>query len=242
MAFAFVDVFDAAVQASATTLPVTKTFAAGDSCEMCVTWTSSGGTSVTVADNNGNTWTAVGAARFEGNGPTAFQLFHAKNINAGSTTITATYNAARTNRGICGLRYTGIDTAAAAQISASNEQVPGVTTTDGITTGTMTPTGQPALLVGFVFDTSYGAATYTAGTGFTSRGAFASWAAAFGLNGNTEEKRLTATSAVAATWTSSNVDRATSLGMVLTEAAAAAAFNSGWAQGANKIIGVGVHA
>src|SRR5258708_1581570 len=124
MSFSFVDSGDNALTVGATTITVVKTLSAGGSLAGGVTWQSSGGTSVTVADSQGNTYTQVGSTKFETNGPTAFATFYCSVATGGVTTITATYNGSRQNRGIGFCRYTGLG---ASQVGKSNEQNPGVT-------------------------------------------------------------------------------------------------------------------
>lgn len=125
------------------------------------------------------------------------------NVASGSHTITVTFNSAT-----AAFRYiavkeiggtSGYDAAATAAHAGQFQPTPG-TGTDGLSSGnTSTLSTQPALASGFSMD-STGGATPAAGTGFTSDGTGCLFGGATNLVRG-ENKRVTATTALAATYT-----------------------------------------
>lgn len=126
-------------------------------------------------------------------------LFEALNVTAGTYTITANYSASVGNRAIFFLYDTGSDTNAAQTGTGQSQANPG-TGTDAVTSGNMTPTGQPNAVVG-VSVTFINGSTVTAGTGFTNLGVWTGYNSNAGDTSRVEYKDTTSTGVTAATFT-----------------------------------------
>lgn len=171
-----------------------------------------------VADTQGNTWTVKDTIVEPTN---TFRLTSAvaQNIagGAGANTVTGTFSAAVTNRVVVVGEIRG---AKAASYDASGGQNQGGggpgTGTDAITTGSITPLSQPALV--YALAMACGNNTVSAGTGFT-QGTQLSGILSTSVSLVTESKRITSTAAQAATATQSTALRTLILQMVLDEAA-----------------------
>jgi hypothetical protein len=131
----------------------------------------------------------------------------------GSYTLTLTLGGTRANRRVAVVTRTGIS---AFQTAVSQGQVAAATTTDAVSTSNMTPTSQPAMLSAASF-TASGTATYTQGTGHTSRGALSNWDAIGSFSSLLEDIRLTSTSAVSGLFTIGTSRDTLSSGLVFTE-------------------------
>lgn len=155
----------------------------------------------TITDTNGNTWNKIGTGEAGGVSGMYYNLFECKNVTvAGSTQITVNLSSSVTQRGIAGMEVSGLHTSDAVQDSNYNFLTAPGTGTDAITSGTITPTSQPALVFAFAQD-SGNSDPITAGTGFT----FYACPNCSVINGSSQtyvgEKRVTSTSATAATGT-----------------------------------------
>lgn len=204
MAYAFVgSLADAAATGSSTTIALSSlVIGTGEVLRIFVTWASSGGTTVSsLSDGGTNTYSRVAGPVFDTSGPAAFEIWEAKNTVGGTFTLTATFDGSRSYRGIGVARYSGLDVGASAQ-SVSNKQTNAATSTDAVTSTTLTPAAQPGMLCGICFD-AYNR-TLTAGTGFTSRGNFSAMASTLAAKVQVEDMAITSTSAVAATFTINN--------------------------------------
>lgn len=143
--------------------------------------------------------------------------------NGGATeTVTATFSANVDFPGIIFGEYSGLDPTApftSGEAVGQIQSAPG-TGTDAITTGnTPALATQPCMVYGLCSDITVGFAP-TAGTGFTSRTVV--WATS-DSQARPQDKRVTATTAVAATWTSQashGTDAYSSCVMVFKEAVA----------------------
>ncbi len=142
-------------------------------------------------------------------------IFVAENVSAGSYTPSMSWGGStRTNRAIYAVPVSGLK-AASYQTGAINVQASPGTGTDGITTGNMTPTEQPAIVIGGV--TNGGSInTPAAGTGFTSIGT--AWQFGTGTDlFRAEHLRITSTSALALTMTAGANVRHFSVAVILSE-------------------------
>lgn len=132
-------------------------------------WTTDNLTLNSVADNLGNTYTAVLTKVGGTSGaPYAWGLY-AKNINGGGCTITATFSGSGFFE-IFGHEVSGCDTAGPLDKSASNEQSSPGAGANTINTTSVTPTTDGQYI--FAFATGSGNNTVSAGTSpiaFTSR-------------------------------------------------------------------------
>lgn len=125
----------------------------------------------------------------------------AVNVQAGNYTIVATFHFAITSGAIWVKEIGGVTTNPVDGHHGQNQATP-TTGTDATTSGTATNSVQPALISGFCAN-SQNASFPSAGTGFTSG---SSGAGAVSASYRTESKRITTTTAVAATFTAvSNV-------------------------------------
>jgi hypothetical protein len=144
------------------------------------------GTSATVTDNLGNTYTQ--AVPFSIVSSSTVAIFYAKNITGGACTVTAKPSSTQdVTLGIC--EYSGADTSAPLDTTASS----GGTSTSP-SSGSATPANANSLIVG-ALTTGGSAATITNGSGFTSR------YQAAGTPQTLDVEDKFASSSVAATWT-----------------------------------------
>lgn len=149
-------------------------------------------------------------------------VFVCKDAAAGTFTVTAGTGASSFSfRGISVTVFDGLDNSATAQVVSLNVVNAG-TGTDAVSTGNVTPAGQPAMVYGGVIEVSGSAAVPSAGTGFTSRGTLTTWESVIG-HSLTQDKRITSTSALPVTWTASNGTHSfLTVGLVILEAGGAA--------------------
>lgn len=184
--------------ATATTITVTLTPTAGNLLVFAISGDSQDTTSIALSDNLGshNTFTQI-ATDLVSTVNQRCAWWFAENCKGGATTFTATFSATTRFRTIYVSEYSGIATTASFLNGARAEQIAPLTTTDAVTSGNANATSQPALVWGFSLDVN-GTTTPTAGTGFTSRTGV--WSSATCL-GRPEDKRVTATGNVAATFT-----------------------------------------
>lgn len=119
----------------------------------------------------------------------------------GTTPVTITFDAAADNTAVWVVEASGLGSFVTGERNGAVRDAPG-TATDGVSSGNITPSTQPAMLLAICCNVS-ASNTPTAGTGFTSL------TGVWNYGGGTpfarpEHLRLTSTSAVAATWTASN--------------------------------------
>lgn len=121
------------------------------------------------APSGGNVYTPVRAAQATTGGG-AIRMFTAPITQGVGTkpTVTATQTGA-TLMSIAVHEYSGIDTAAVVDQSATAEDVTGTTATDGETVGPVTPTRDGNMIVSMCVNGGASFSTYVAGTGFTTR-------------------------------------------------------------------------
>lgn len=195
---------------------------AGNALFWIVAYSAASARTITMAGNS-NTYTEVGNFR-----DTTTQIGiiwgYAENVNGGSTELTATFSAAVSSRSIMFAEYSGLRTDGTIygtdEDAQGNQATPG-TGTDGITTGNITPGEQPGVLIGFGFNVIAGN-TPNSGTSFTDRGGVWTFGGANNF-ARLEDRRITATSPVAATLTATNNQRHLSAAIFLREVAAGGA-------------------
>lgn len=201
--------------------PGTITVAAGDTIVAFTTVAQDQTTTMAISDGT-NTYTRV-FTQYDGSALT-YSILVAENVAAGTYTLTATWDGGtRTNRsifafGISGLKTTSFQTGTALW---NSQATPG-TGTDGVTSGTTTPTEQPACLLGWHF-AGAAAGTPATGTGFTSVGTGIQFGLGLDLV-RVQHKRLTSTAGVAATATAAANSAHISMAVVLSEAVAGATY------------------
>lgn len=198
MAYAFVQQNAADNAATATTITVTLTSTAGNLLVFAISGDSLDTTSIALSDNLGthNTFTQI-ATDLVATTDQRCAWWFAANCKGGATTFTATFSATTRFRTFYVAEYSGIVTTSPLLNGARAENANPGTGTDAVSSGNANATSQPALVWGFCIDTN-GSTTPTAGTGFTSRTGV--WSTATCL-GRPEDKRVTATGNVAATFT-----------------------------------------
>ena len=151
-------------------------------------------------------------------------IFVAENVSSGSFTPSVSWGGStRINRAIFAVPVSGLK-AASYQTGAINVQASPGTGTDGVTTGNMTPTEQPACVIGGVANGG-SVNTPAAGTGFTSIGT--AWQFGYGTDlFRAEHQRITSTSALPLTMTAGANVRHFSVAVILSEAVSAATLSS----------------
>lgn len=198
MTYAFVQQNSTDNAATATTITITLTPTAGNLLVFCASGDSLDTTSIALSDNLGshNTFTQI-ATDLVSTLDQRCAWWFAANCKGGATTFTATFSASTRFRTIYVAEYSGIATTSPFLNGARAENIIPGTGADAVSSGNADATSQPALVWGFSLDIN-GGTTPSAGTGFTSRTAV--WSSATVL-GRPEDKRVTATGNVAATFT-----------------------------------------
>lgn len=202
--------------ASASGTSITQGFTVGADDKAIIVWVAFTGviTSVSLSDGT-HTYTTTSTQTSVASTLTHWvNAYYVLNPTPGSYTLTVTLGGSRANRRVAVATLTQIG---AYQTAAAQGQLAAATTTDAVSTSSMTPSAQPAALAAISL-TASGTATYSAGTGFTSAGALANWDAIGSFSSLLEHIRLTSTSAVAGTFTIDTSRDALSSGLILTEA------------------------
>lgn len=160
-----------------------------------VAWNSASATVTGVTDNHGNSWASLGGPG-TGTGTLAgfrIQLFAAANAAAGATTVTPTFSASLTRRGVAIHEYTNMATSSVAEGNAVYTSATGST----VTTGSVTTSNANDIIFSAVV--ASGAVT-SAGSGYTLRES-----ANFGSNG-TEDRAVAATGTYTASFVTTGGD------------------------------------
>lgn len=187
---------DSAGAATTLTISPNAGFTANSTLHIVATFGDTTST-VTISDGTNTYSSGLNIQRDTTNGQSQVH-FYANNIAAGTPTITATFSASTSFRGLYAGEMGG--TAVAANDgSAGNLQATPGTGTDAVTSTTVTNTKQPVLLNGVSLESSGSTTAPNAGTGFTSS------ATGWGFGGSAlaraESKRYTDTTGHAATFT-----------------------------------------
>lgn len=201
--------------------PGTVTVAAGDTIVAFTTVAQDQTATMAIGDGT-NTYDRV-FTQYDGSVLT-YSIFVAENVAAGTYTLTATWDGGtRANRSIFAFGISGLKTASFQTGTAlRNVQATPGTGTDGVTSGTTTPTEQPACLLGWHFAAA-AAGTPATGTGFTSVGTGLQFGTGTDLV-RVQHKRLTSTAGVAATATAAANSSHITMAVVLSEAVAGATY------------------
>jgi hypothetical protein len=164
---------------------------------------------ITVSDSQGNTYTRVSPA-----GAQFAHTYIAPVTSAGADDVTASW-AGGTQAAIVAEVFSGLD--AFDGYSLNTQASPGAGA-DAITSGNITPGEQPAVLIGLSQNTAgAGGTAPNAGTGFTSRGAVWDFEGLIDPIARLEDRRLTATDAVAATFTRTAAESHETRGLIILE-------------------------
>ena len=211
---------DATGSASNIATPAGITTSAGDTIVVFGT-VAGADLTASLSCSDGTNAYALKFATYEASTTTNFCILVAENVASGTFTQTLAWGGStRVNRGIYAVAVSGVKAAAYQTGAIANQAAPG-TGADGVTTGNMTPTEQPACVIGAAV-CSGAIATPAAGTGFTSIGT--AWQFGTGTDlFRAEHQRITSTSAVALTGTAASNVRHFSVAVILSETGAGAA-------------------
>lgn len=181
----------------------TVAVAANDTIIVLVPYRISGGTTVTVTDSLGNTYTEIAGALYAGGASenhSNYRAFYSNVTSTGTPTVTATFASATSFCGVFASSWSGGSLTPYQAVSTPRKQAGAPATTDGVVSNNVTVATPPALVLGLANAfTAGGGSTLTAGTGYTSMQT--------GLSGGgshivrTEYKRVTASGAQASSWT-----------------------------------------
>lgn len=120
-----------------------------------------------VADSRSQTYTA--AVSVTDGATYTLATYYFLNTTGGACTVTVTFAGAITYASLQVAEYSGIATSAALDQFASNSQTAPGTGANAITSGSVTPTTNGQLILGWTTALTVGAGTVSAGTGFTGR-------------------------------------------------------------------------
>jgi hypothetical protein len=165
------------------------------------------------ASDGTNTYT-LRQAIYPGSPDLSFGVLVAENCTAGTYTVTAGWSGTRATNGVFAVGISGLKSASYQTGAAITVASPG-TGSDGITTGNMTPTEQPACVIGLAVTTG-ALATPAAGTGFTSVGT--GWQFGSGTDlARLAHKQITSTADVPFTATAGSNARSWAASVILSE-------------------------
>ena len=175
-------------------------------------------TIASITDNGANAWTQLGTDIVDVPFTQRWSTWEGI-ITGAATSLVITYSAVSTVQAIRLFlkQHTGANQSIPGQIVSSRQVAPTLAT-DAMTSGTLTPAGQPGLLSG------YGQVAFNAlnaaGTGFTDRGENTA-----GDHARYEDKPITSTAAVAATFTAATNNNSTTIAVYWQEAPVVASSN-----------------
>lgn len=224
MPYAYVAEVNNGASGSAATITQAVTYAATERAVVRISYGSATPVACTVTDNGGNTYSQIGAHYSTSLGYAQSYGYYISNgaVNAGSVTVTADWGAnPQTFREISVTRLTGL-LGSAQLLKGGSINNPGAVA-DIATTGTMTPSAQPAAVIGFCQLTN-DVTNIVAGTGMTDRGLCAVSDAANGVVTRRMDYRITSTAntAMTATPTATGFGRFEIVAVVVSEVAASA--------------------
>jgi len=200
MPYAFVAEVSAGTAASGTTQAINVTYAAGDKAVIRIGWGSNTSITRTGFSDGTNTYTQVGSdINGTGSAGESHAIYICDSTAAGSVTLTVTWASAVAFREVSVMRYTGLGTSY--QTYAGQCQSAQGTGANAYTTGLMSPSTQPAAVIGWC--QSLNGNAVSAGTGYTDRGTSTTSDSTNGVKTRLMDKRITATSQLALTGTTS---------------------------------------
>jgi len=199
MAYAFVANYTAANSSSGGAITVSVTYAVHDRSIVEITYGSGTDVTETISDGT-NTYSAKLTKQNIGGDSQTYSLYECKDCAAGTFTLSFTPGTNQAFRGVSAFRYSGLDNTTNAQ-AVSNLQLNPGTSTDAVTSTSITPASQPGAMIATTTDDLGNCSTATAGTGFTSQGTITNWDSTLGVISRLEDIRLTSTSAKSATFT-----------------------------------------
>ena len=186
--------------ASTVATTFTSNVAAGNLIAVWVTWGSSSATlcSTCVNDSLGNTYTIVQTVSRSGK---RTAMAYAKNIAGGANTVTATFSASISSRGIIVHEISGADPTAPLDGNAGQRQTTPGLGTDAVSSGSFTTTKNGDYIFGVSLQEGSSCAGAAAGTGFTPR---ETPACVNSMQPISEDKIQSAAGSTAATFTASS--------------------------------------
>jgi len=202
---------------SSTTHTITITPSAGSALALFFQWWAQTGATVTqVTDDQGGSWTVLDHG-FVSAGSDKGATAYMQNATAATRVITITLSVAAGFKGARVVEITGAKTSGVLDGHAVNPQSGIGTTADALTSGPMTTSGAPAMVVGFCLEDN-NSLSINAGTGFT--GGTQTWQSDSQTT-KSEWKRVTSGTSQAATFTNAGpgATHFTSFGLVFLEAA-----------------------
>lgn len=128
-------------------------------------WSSATDTITGVSDSAGNTWTVVGSSLIQASGYSLQGFYMANAAGSGTKpTVTVTFSAAQTNKGIILYEFSGAHTTAPldGQVATNVGSVGGGT--DTVSSGNWTTSTNGDMLVGAMMSAGFSGSTITAGT------------------------------------------------------------------------------
>lgn len=204
MASAFSTQVDVGGTGSATTISGGSNAIPGGSwIHVWVTYEGTGAVTETISCSGagaGNVWSEVNATIFDSTAGQATAHFVCKNAAAGTYTITCTFGSSVDFRGFCQAVYTGVNTSNTPVGHETNNVAPG-SGANAVTSGNLTPPSQPGFIRGVSMDVSGTESSIAASSGYTTRGAMSNVESTIGVKTGTEDKAVTSTSALSATFT-----------------------------------------
>lgn len=189
---AFVQQNGLSADASATSIATSLTNVAGGNMIFVAVSHSDFVGPITV-DDTVNVYTQIGSTLRDTTNNQQAAIFYAKNVAAGSPTITATYNGTSRNfRRIVAAEYSGLNQTEPLEQNTGQQTLVGSSAPDGVTSTPVVTVIPGQTIIGSVMDTS-GITTEDPGTGFTERGEYGSL--------SLEDMVQSSPGSVAATWT-----------------------------------------
>lgn len=185
--------------ASASPMTLTYTLPGGEGVFAFTRHSSTGGVTTSSVSDGTNSYTAVGADLFDG-GIGGSRLWYCPNtVAVTGATLSATWSASTSFRGLGYVRYTGLDSNAVIA-SAKQAQNPGPGTAADAVTSTATSTvTQPNMFFG-VAESGQALSAGTSPLAFTDDGTFTSMNSGAGLTSRVESFNTSATTGRAATF------------------------------------------
>lgn len=211
---------NAGASGSASSIGATQTFVSGDGG---AAWLQFSGTTATItsASDGTNTYAVVGGTYIrDANKGLSYAYVYSQTAQPGSVTLTVNFSASVSSRAIQIFRVLG--GAGAAQLAVGQGQLTVGTGTDAVTSGsTGTLSAAPAIVIAATVNHN-NVTPVSAGTGFTQLGTIAAYNSIASDNSQTEWQRVTATTALAGTFTSTTgTDDYDTIALVITEASSA---------------------
>jgi Fibronectin type III domain len=166
-----------------------------------VTWGDNSTSPSGLSDTRGNTWAYCTNSRTSITESQYSEIWWTISGSSGANTVTATWAANKTYRGLWVIEASGNAASSAFDVAANNSQQNPTTANDNVTSTAATPNQDNSFMVAFTQDIESGAMTANVGTGFTGM-----TAALDGGGGNAEYYVQTTAASKALTFTATTAD------------------------------------